>query len=118
MHSGHHRGRENPILLPHKGGEATHAARGSNSSDEKIASPPPGACRTAAMATGVGGHPTPCSHSGSGILSLFFSKQVFVLLVRVQVCYGALTVDRGQLAGPRSLLPQSGCQGIRPSHQI
>lgn len=40
MHSGHHRGRENPVLLPHTGGEATHAARGSKSSDDKIASLP------------------------------------------------------------------------------
>lgn len=88
VHSGHHSGRESPFLLPHKGGESTHAGRGSKSSDDKIAFPPPGAFRTAVMAIGVrrSPNPHPRSHSGSGILFVLFSKQVFALLVHVQVC--------------------------------
>lgn len=97
VHSGHHSGRESPFLLPHKGGESTHVGRGSKSSDDKIAFPPPGAFRTAVMAIGVRRSPSP--HP----LFTFWVRYIICPLFKTSICfvsactgmyYGTLKINR------------------------
>lgn len=111
-------GRKSPVLLPHKGGVSIHAGRGSKSSDDKIASPPPGVFRTAVMAIGVGRSPHP------HLLVTFWVRYIIPPLFKTSICFVSACAGvlwcihsrRDNLKDP-GLFPQSGCQGITPSHQ-